>query len=64
MLVLFYEGCIENGEIELFGLHNESKITIVDKCTNETLKADKFNVFTIPRRCLNTSQVNKKIFTN
>uniref|UniRef100_K1QQ81 Uncharacterized protein n=1 Tax=Magallana gigas TaxID=29159 RepID=K1QQ81_MAGGI len=48
--------CLENGEIDLFGLHNESKITIVDKCTNETLKADKFNVLAIPRRCLNTSQ--------
>lgn len=59
--------CLENGEIDLFGLHNESKITIVDKCTNETLKADKFNVLAIPRRCLNTSQentttVNIKVF--
>lgn len=52
-MVLFYEGCLENGEIDLFGLYNESKIIIVDKCMNEILKVDKYNVLVILRRCLN-----------
>lgn len=55
-----FEGCLENGDLKLFGIHNGSIVVIVDRCKNESLIADNFSVFTVPSKCFNTSQVNKK----